>query len=57
MEMEAPFDGLLIFCFIEKWRRKVRSYEYFNGEEKKNLIRIHYRLTNLVRVGGDVGEF
>ena len=27
----------------------MRSYEYFNGEEKKNLIRIHYRLTNLVR--------
>ena len=27
----------------------MRSYEYFNGEEKKNLIRIHYRRTNLVR--------
>ena len=27
----------------------MRSYEYFNGEERKNLIRIHYRLTNLVR--------
>ena len=27
----------------------MRSYEYFNCEEKKNLIRIHYRLTNLVR--------
>ena len=26
----------------------MRSYEYFNGEERKNLIRIHYRLTNLV---------
>ena len=25
------------------------SYEYFNGEEKKNLIRIHYRRTNFVR--------
>ena len=27
----------------------MRSYEYFNDEERKNLIRIHYRLTNLVR--------
>ena len=27
----------------------MRSYECFNGEEKKNLIRIHCRLTNLVR--------
>ena len=27
----------------------MRSYEYFNGEEMKTLIRIHYRLTNLVR--------
>ena len=27
----------------------MRSYEYFNGEERKNLIRIHYRLTYLVR--------
>ena len=27
----------------------MRSYEYFNGEEMKILIRIHYRLTNLVR--------
>ena len=27
----------------------MRSYEYFNGEEMKNLIRIHYRRTNLVR--------
>ena len=27
----------------------MRSYEYFNGKEKKNLIRIHYRRTNLVR--------
>ena len=35
----------------------MRSYEYFDGKEKKNLIRIHYRLSNLVRVGGDVGEF
>ena len=39
----------MIFYFIEKWHRKVRSYEHFNGEEKKNLIRIHFRLTNLVR--------
>ena len=44
-----PFRQFFIFYFIEKWRRKVRSYEYFNGEERKNLIRIHYRLTNLVR--------
>ena len=44
-----PFRQFFIFYFIEKWRRKVRSYEYFNGEEKKNLIRIHYRRTNLVR--------
>ena len=43
-----PFRQFFIFYFIEKWRRKVRSYEYFNGEERKNLIRIHYRLTNLV---------
>ena len=35
----------------------MRSYEYFNGDEKKNLICIHYRLSNSVRVGGDVGEF
>ena len=27
----------------------MRSYEYFNDEERKYLIRIHYRLTNLVR--------
>ena len=27
----------------------MRSYECFNGEEKKNLIRIDYRRTNLVR--------
>ena len=27
----------------------MRSYEYFNGEEMKNLIRIHYRHSNLVR--------
>ena len=27
----------------------MRSYEYFKGEEKKNLISIHYRRTNLVR--------
>ena len=44
-----PFRQFFIFYFIEKWRRKVRSYEYFNGEEKKNLIRIYFRLTNLVR--------
>ena len=43
-----PFRQFFFFFFIEKWRRKVRSYEYFNGEERKNLIRIHYRLTNLV---------
>ena len=39
----------------------MRSYEYFNGEEMKNLIRIHYRRPSLVRrdlprVGRDVGE-
>ena len=27
----------------------MRSYEYFNGEEMKNLIRIHYRRSNLIR--------
>ena len=31
------------FYFIEKWRRKVRICEYFNGEEKKNLIRTHFK--------------
>ena len=30
-------------------QKSERSYEYFNGEKEKNLIRIHYRLTNLVR--------
>ena len=44
-----PFRQFFIFYFSEKWRRKVRRYEYFNGEERKNLIRIQYRLTNLVR--------
>ena len=41
----------------------MRSHEYFTGEEMKNLIRIHYRLTNFVRVqrrcegvGGGLGE-
>ena len=29
--------------------QKVRSYEYFNSDEKKNLIRIHCRRTHLVR--------
>ena len=32
-------DSLLFFYFVEKWRRK----------EKKNLIRINFRLTNLAR--------
>ena len=41
--------------------QKSENLWIFNGEEKENLIRSHFRrliwLEDLHRVGGDVGEF
>ena len=37
------------FLFYWKMAQKSENLWIFNGEEKKNLIRIHYRRTNLVR--------
>ena len=44
-----PLRQFFFFYFIEKMAQKSEKLWIFNGEEKKNLIRIHLRLTNLVR--------
>ena len=47
--VEINFAALWLVSTSSSLLHYLRSHEYFNGEERKNLIRIHYRLTNLVR--------